>query len=115
LRDVDLRSTLHGLALMHAGHDLTRGGRTRLSAGAGPSFVAGGDFGFVPMARVEGGFEWRFTDRALFRVSTGYEWALRDSREPFGAASCVQPSGCPPRYEKGRGQVSSRYGIGFVF
>jgi hypothetical protein len=114
-REVDLGSGLHGLALLHVAQDLTRSGRTRLSLGAGPSFVSGNVFGTVPMARAELGFEWRFTDRAMFRASTGYESALRTSREPFPAALCLQSSGCPPHYKAGSGQVSTRYGIGFVF
>ena len=114
-REVDLGSGLHGLALLHVEQNLTRSGRTRLSLGAGPSFVSGDVFGTVPMARVELGFEWRFSDRAFFRASTGYESALRTSPEPFQPAFCLQASACPPRYEAGSGQVSTRYGIGFVF
>jgi hypothetical protein len=113
-REVDLGSGIHGLALLHIGQDLTRSGRTRLSLGAGPSFVSGNVFGTVPMTRVELGFEWRFTDRAMFRASTGYESALRTSRAPFQAAFCLRSSGCPPHYEAGNGQVSTRYAIGFV-
>jgi hypothetical protein len=67
------------------------------------------------MARGELGFEWRFTDRAVLSVSTGYESALRTSRKPFEAPLCLQSSGCPPHYKAGTGQVSTRYGIGFVF
>jgi hypothetical protein len=114
-REVDLGSGLHGLALLHVGQDLPRSGRTRLSLGTGPSFVSGDVFGTVPMARVELGFEWRFTDRAMFRASTGYESVLRTSREPLQPAFCLQSSGCPPHYEAGTGQVSTRYAIGFVF
>jgi hypothetical protein len=114
-RKVDLGSGLHGLALLQVHQDLTRSGRTRLSLGAGPSFVSGDVFGTVPMARVELGFQWRFADRAVFSASTGYESALRTSREPFQAALCLQSSGCPPHYEAGTGQVSARYAIGFVF
>jgi hypothetical protein len=114
-RDVDLGSGLHGLALLRVQQDLTRSGRMRLSLGAGPSFVSGDVFGTVPMARAELGFEWRFSDRALFSVSTGYESALKTSPEPFQPALCLHSSGCPPRYEAGTGQVSTRYGIGFVF
>jgi hypothetical protein len=54
-------------------------------------------------------------DRAVFSASTGYESALRTSREPFQPALCLQSSGCPPHYEAGTGQVSTRYAIGFVF
>src|SRR5262249_18318564 len=111
--EVVLGSGLHGFALLHVEQDLTRS--TRLSLGAGPSFVSGDVFGTVPMARVELGLQWRFADRAFFRASTGYESALRTSRAPFQAALCLQPSGCPPHYEAGTGQVSTRYGIGFVF
>jgi hypothetical protein len=114
-REVDLGSGLHGLVLFHVHQDLTRSGRTRLSLGAGPSFVSGDVFGTVPMARAELGFQWRFADRAVFSASTGYESALRTSREPFQAALCLHSSGCPPRYEAGTGQVSTRYAIGFVF
>ncbi len=114
-REVDLESGVHGLALLKVQQDLTRSGRMRLSLGAGPSFVSGDVFGTVPMARGELGFEWRFTDRAMFSVSTGYESALRTSRKPFEAPLCLQSSGCPPHYKAGTGQVSTRYGIGFVF
>ncbi len=114
-REVDLGSGLHGLALLHVGRDLTKSGRTRLSIGAGPSFVSGDVFGTVPMARAELAFEWRFARRAVFTASTGYESALRTSREPFPAAQCLHSSGCPPHYKAGTGQVSTRYGIGFVF
>jgi len=114
-RSVDLDSGLHAAALVRYEHKLTSSGRWRLSLAAGPSMISGDNFGTVPMARVEGGFDWRFARSKVVSLSIGYESVLRASRSPIEAADCLHASRCPPYYKKGSGQVSARWGFGFTF
>ena len=115
-REVDLSSDLHAAALFRLEHPLTASGRALLSLAAGPSFVFGGVFGTVPMARVEGGFDWRFAKSKVVSLSIGYESVLSSSPKPFDASDCLHASSsCPPYYKKGSGQVSARWGFGFTF
>jgi len=115
-REVDLSSDLHAAALFRFEHPLTASGRALVSLAAGPSFVFGGVFGTVPMARVEGGFDWRFAKSKVVSLSIGYESVLSSSPKPFEASDCLHASSaCPPYYKKGSGQVSARWGFGFSF
>ena len=114
-RTVDVSSGLHGGALVKFNQKLTSSGRTLVSLGAGPSFIAGDVYGTVPMARAETGFDYRFSKAAVFAVSLGYESALKTSRSPIEAADCIHHAPCPPRYESGTGQVSFRWQLGFTF
>jgi len=114
-REVDLSSGLHGAALLKVHHKLSESGRTRVSLGAGPSFISGDVFGTVPMARAEAGLDWRFAKAAVFSLTIGYESVLSTSRTPFAAADCYHEAPCPPHYKAGAGQVTSRWGLGFTF
>lgn len=114
-RQVDVGSGLHGALLLRVDRKLTSSGRSSLSLAAGPSFVSGSAFGTVPMARVELGFDLRFRRAWIFFFGLGYESALATSRTPFAASECVTSSGCPPQYRAGKGQVTSRVGLGLTF
>ena len=114
-RDVDIGSGLHAALLFRFHRTLTASGRSSLSLAAGPSLVSGSAFGTVPMARVELGFDRRIGGAGIFFAGIGYEIALATSREPFPAAECATSSGCPPRYQAGHGQVTSRFGAGLTF
>jgi hypothetical protein len=114
-REVDIGSGLHAAAMFRFEQRLTDNGRGLLSIAAGPSLVSGDAFGTVAMARAEVGFDWRFARRMIASLSMGYEWALQTSRKPFEASDCFHASNCPQYYEKGKGQVSARWGIGFTF
>jgi hypothetical protein len=114
-RRVDLDSGVHAAALLRLEHPLTSSGRALLTFAGGPSLVSGDVFGTVPMARVEGGFDWRFARSKVVSLSIGYESVLRTSRSPIEAADCLHASRCPPYYKKGSGQVSARWGFGFTF
>ena len=113
-REVDVGSGLHGALLLRADRKLTASGRSALSLAAGPSFVSGDAFGTVPMARAEVGFDLRFKRRFVFFYGLGYETALKTSRTPIAAPDCFV-SGCPPQYRSGKGQVTSRVGLGLTF
>ena len=113
-RSVDIDSGLHAALLLRADHKLTASGRSALSLAAGPSLVSGDAYGTVPMARAELGFDLRFARRWVFSYGIGYEWALKTSRSPIAASDCFV-SGCPPLYESGKGQVTSRVGLGLTF
>jgi hypothetical protein len=115
LSNVDLSSDVHGVALVGLQHRLGETGRWRVSIAAGPSFVSGGVFGTVPMARGETALAWHFGGRGVLLLSIGYESALKTSPEPFTAAECVTTAACPPYYKAGTGQVSTRWGLGFTF
>jgi hypothetical protein len=113
-RSVDVDSGLHGALLLRADRKLTSSGRTALSLAAGPSFVSGDAFGTVPMARAEVGFDLRFRQKWVFFYGLGYELALKTSRSPIAASDCIV-SDCPPQYRSGKGQVTSRVGLGLTF
>ena len=113
-REVDVSSGLHGALLLRVDRKLTASGRSALSLGLGPSFVSGDAFGTVPMARAEVGFDLRFARRWVFFYGLGYESALKTSRTPLAASECIV-SGCPPQYRAGKGQVTSRVGLGLMF
>jgi len=85
-----------------------------LSLAAGPSFVSGDAFGTVPMARAEVGFDLRLRRRWIFFYGLGYESALETSRTAIAASDCIVP-GCPRQYRAGKGQVTSRVGLGLTF
>ena len=114
-REVELGSGLHAGALLRVEQRLTQSGRALLSLAGGPSLVSGDVFGTVPMARLEGGFDWRFAKVMVVSLSIGYESVLKTSRRPFEASDCLHTTSCPPQYEKGSGQVSARWGFGFYF
>jgi hypothetical protein len=114
-REVDTGSGLHAAVLLRAHRTLTSSGRSSLSLAAGPSLVSGDAFGTVPMARVELGFDLRFGRRWIFFYGLGYETSLKTSRTPLAASECVTSAGCPPRYRSGKGQVTSRAGLGLTF
>jgi hypothetical protein len=114
-REVDVGSGLHAAALLRVDRKLTSSGRSSLSLAAGPSLVSGSAFGTVPMARAEVGFDLRFRRRWVFFYGLGYESALKTSRTPLAASECVTSSGCPPQYRAGKGQVTSRVGLGLAF
>lgn len=113
-RDVDVDSGLHGALLLRVDRRLGATGRSGLSLAAGPSFVSGDAFGTVPMARAEAGFDLRFKRRFVFFYGLGYETALKTSRLPIAASDCVV-SDCPLQYRSGKGQVTSRVGLGLTF
>jgi hypothetical protein len=113
-REVDVGSGLHAAILLRVDRKLTASGRSALSLAVGPSLVSGDAFGTVPMARAELGFDLRFARRWVFSYGIGYEWALKTSRSPFAASDCVV-SDCPPQYLSGKGQVTSRVGLGLTF
>jgi hypothetical protein len=113
-RVVDVDSGLHGALLLRVDRKLTASGRTALSLAAGPSLVSGGAFGTVPMARAELGFDLRFRRTWIFFYGLGYESALKTSRSPIAASDCIV-NGCPPQYRAGKGQVTSRVGLGVTF
>jgi len=113
-RVVDVDSGLHGALLLRLDRKLTPSGRTALSLAFGPSFVSGDAFGTVPMARAEVGFDLRFRRRWVFFYGLGYESALKTSRSPIAAPDCIV-DGCPPQYLAGKGQVTSRVGLGVTF
>ena len=113
-RDVDVDSGLHGALLLRVDHRLGASGRSGLSLAAGPSLVSGDAFGTVPMARAEAGFDLRFKRRFVFFYGHGYETALKTSRLPIAASDCVV-SDCPLQYRSGKGQVTSRVGLGLTF
>jgi hypothetical protein len=113
-REVDVGSGLHGALLLRVDRKLTASGRSALSLALGPSFVSGDAFGTVPMARAELGFDLRFARRWVFSYGLGYELALKTSRSPIAASDCVV-SDCPPQYQSGKGQVTSRVGLGLRF
>ena len=113
-REVDVGSGLHGALLLRVDRKLTASGRSALSLAAGPSLVSGDAFGTVPMARVELGFDLRFRRRWVFFYGLGYESALETSRTPIEASECIV-SDCPPQYRSGKGQVTSRLGLGLTF
>jgi hypothetical protein len=113
-REVDTGSGLHAALLLRADHKLTSSGRSTLSLAAGPSLVSGDAYGTVPMARAEAAFDLRFRRRWIFFYGLGYEWALKTSRSPIPASDCFV-GGCPPFYESGKGQVTSRVGLGLTF
>ena len=113
-REVDTDSGLHAALLLRADHKLTSSGRSALSLAAGPSLVSGDAYGTVPMVRAEAAFDLRFHRRWVFFYGLGYEWALKTSRSPIAASDCVV-SDCPPQYESGKGQVTSRVGLGLTF
>ena len=113
-REVDVGSGRHGALLLRVDRKLTASGRTALSLAAGPSFVSGDAFGTVPMARAEVGFELRLRRRWVFFYGLGYESALKTSRTPIAAPDCIV-SDCPPQYRAGKGQVTSRVGLGLTF
>jgi hypothetical protein len=114
-REVDVGSGLHAAVLLRVDHKLTASGRSALSLAAGPSLVSGSAFGTVPMARAELGFDLRFRRKWIFFYGLGYESALKTSRTPFAASECVTSTGCPPQYRAGKGQVTSRVGLGVTF
>jgi hypothetical protein len=114
-REVDVGSGRHGALLLRVHRKLTASGRSALSLAVGPSFVSGDAFGTVPMARAELGFDLRFRRRWVFFYGLGYESALETSRTPFAASECVTSAGCPPEYRAGKGQVTSRVGLGLTF
>jgi hypothetical protein len=66
------------------------------------------------MVRAELGFDLRFARRWVFSYGIGYEWALKTSRSPIAASDCVT-SDCPRFYQDGKGQVTSRVGLGLTF
>src|SRR4029078_2430756 len=66
------------------------------------------------MVRTELAFDLRFARRWVFFYGLGYEWALKTSRSPIPASECFV-SGCPPQYQSGKGQVTSRVGFGLTF
>jgi hypothetical protein len=113
-REVDTSSGLHGALLLRVDRTLTASGRSALSLALGPSFVSGDAFGTVPMARAELGFDLRFARRWVFSYGLGYESALETSRSPIAEPDCIV-SGCPPQYRAGKGQVTSRVGLGLTF
>jgi hypothetical protein len=113
-RSVDIDSGLHAALLLRADHKLTASGRSALSLAAGPSLVSGDAYGTVPMVRTELAFDLRFARRWVFFYGIGYEWALKTSRSPIPASDCFV-SGCPPQYLSGKGQVTSRVGLGLTF
>ncbi|HET6897521.1 MAG TPA: hypothetical protein VFK70_04200 [Vicinamibacteria bacterium] len=113
-RSVDIDSGLHAALLLRADHKLTASGRSALSLAAGPSLVSGDAYGTVPMLRTELAFDLRFARRWVFFYGLGYEWALKDSRSPIPASDCIV-TGCPPQYRSGKGQVTSRVGLGLTF
>lgn len=113
-REVDVGSGLHAAVLLRVDRKLTSSGRTSLSLAAGPSLVSGSAFGTVPMARAELGFDLRFRRRWVFFYGLGYESALKTSRTPIAASECVV-SDCPRQYRSGKGQVTSRVGLGLTF
>lgn len=114
-REVDLGSGLHAAALLRLEHRLTAGGRALLSVSGGPSLATGDVFGTVPMARLEGGVDWRFAKSTVASMSIGYESVPSTSRQPFPASECVHAAPCPPHYQGGSGQVAARWGLGFSF
>jgi hypothetical protein len=59
-------------------------------------------------------FDLRFRRRWIFFYGLGYEMALKTSRSPIATSDCIVP-GCPPLYESGKGQVTSRVGLGLTF
>ena len=113
-QSVDISSGVHAALLLRFEQKLGSG-RWLLTLAGGPSLVSGDDFGTVPMARVEGGVDWRFSKSMVASLSMGWEAVLETSRKPFEASACVHSSGCPPQYVAGKGQVSARWGFGFTF
>ena len=113
-RDVAIDSGVHAAVLLRADHKLTASGRSALSLAAGPSLVSGDAYGTVPMVRTELAFDLRFARRWVVFYGLGYEWALKTSRSPIPASECFV-SGCPPQYQSGKGQVTSRVGLGLTF
>ena len=113
-REVDVGSGLHAALLLRVDRKLTASGRTALCLAVGPSLVSGDAFGTVPMARVELGFDLRFKRKWIFFYGLGYESALDTSRTPIAASECIV-SDCPPQYQSGKGQVTSRVGLGLTF
>ena len=113
-RVVDVDSGLHAALLLRVDRKLTASGRAALSLAAGPSLVSGSAFGTVPMARAELGFDLRFRRTWIFFYGLGYESALKTSRSPIAGSDCIV-IGCPPQYRAGKGQVTSRVGLGVTF
>jgi hypothetical protein len=113
-REVDIGSGLHAALLLRVDRKLTASGRSALSLAVGPSLVSGDAFGTVPMARAELGFDLRFARKWVFSYGIGYEIALKTSRMPIAASECVT-SDCPRLYESGKGQLTSRVGLGLTF
>jgi hypothetical protein len=114
MRRVDVGSGLHAAVLLGLSHTLGSSGRSALSVAAGPSLVSGDAFGTVPMARAEVAFERLFGRRWIFFYGLGYESALKTSRTPIAPSECIV-SDCPDQYRAGKGQVTSRVGIGLTF
>ena len=114
-REVDTGSGLHAALLLRADRTFGSSGRNTLSLAAGPSLVSGDAYGTVPMARAEVAYERLFGRRWIFFYGLGYESALKTSRTPFAASECVTTSACPPQYRSGKGQVTSRVGLGLTF
>jgi hypothetical protein len=113
-REVDTGSGLHAAVLLRADRGFGLSLRNTLSLAAGPSLVSGDAFGTVPMARAEVAYERLFGRRWIFFYGLGYEFALKTSRTPIPASECLV-SDCPPQYRAGKGQVTSRVGLGLRF